>query len=58
MELGILPADCRKALETGAENKNLAEDPYERLVNAIVLRAVTDYRVGLACKIAKWKMGI
>ena len=28
-------------------NKNLAEDPYERLANAIVLQAVTDYRVAL-----------
>ena len=24
--------------------KNLAEDPYERLANAIILQAVTDYR--------------
>ena len=30
-----------------AANKNLAEDPYERLANAIVLQAVTDYRVAL-----------
>ena len=30
-----------------AANKNLAEDPYERLANAIVLQAVTDYRVSL-----------
>lgn len=28
-----------------AGNKNLAEDPYERLANAIVLQAVSDYRV-------------
>ena len=27
-----------------AGNKNLAEDPYERLANAIILQAVTDYR--------------
>ena len=25
-----------------AGNKNLAEDPYERLANAIILQAVTD----------------
>ena len=30
-----------------AGNKNLAEDPYERLANAIILQAVTDYRVVL-----------
>ena len=30
-----------------AGSKNLAEDPYERLVNAIVLQAVSDYRVAL-----------
>ena len=30
-----------------AANKNLAEDPYERLANAIVLQAVSDYRVAL-----------
>lgn len=30
-----------------AGNKNLAEDPYEKLVNAIILQAVTDYRVAL-----------
>ena len=30
-----------------AGNKNLAEDPYERLANAIVLQAVSDYRVVL-----------
>ena len=30
-----------------AGNKNLAEDPYERLANAIVLQAVSDYRVAL-----------
>lgn len=28
-------------------NKNLAEDPYERLANAIILQAVTDYRTAL-----------
>ena len=28
-----------------AGSKNLAEDPYERLANAIVLQAVSDYRV-------------
>ena len=28
-----------------AGNKNLAEDPYERLANAIILQAVADYRV-------------
>ena len=28
-------------------SKNLAEDPYERLANAIVLQAVADYRVAL-----------
>ena len=28
-------------------NKNLAEDPYERLANAIILQAVADYRVAL-----------
>ena len=27
--------------------KNLAEDPYEKLANAIVLQAVTDYRRAL-----------
>ena len=27
--------------------KNLAEDPYERLSNAIILQAVTDYRAAL-----------
>ena len=27
-----------------AVNKNLAEDPYDRLANAIILQAVTDYR--------------
>lgn len=27
-----------------AGNKNLAEDPYERLANAFILQAVTDYR--------------
>ena len=30
-----------------AANKNLAEDPYERLANAIVLQAATDYRAAL-----------
>lgn len=30
-----------------AGNKNLAEDPYERLANAIILQAVSDYRVAL-----------
>lgn len=30
-----------------AGNKNLAEDPYERLANAIILQAVIDYRVAL-----------
>ena len=30
-----------------AGSKNLAEDPYERLANAIVLQAVDDYRVAL-----------
>ena len=30
-----------------AGNKNLTEDPYERLANAIVLQAVSDYRVAL-----------
>ena len=30
-----------------AGSKNLAEDPYERLANAIVLQAVSDYRVAL-----------
>ena len=33
--------------------KNLAEDPYERLANAIILQAVTDYRAAL--KRIKWK---
>ena len=28
-------------------SKNLAEDPYVRLANAIVLQAVADYRVAL-----------
>lgn len=28
-------------------SKNLAEDPYERLANAIVLQAVSDYRSAL-----------
>ena len=27
--------------------KNLAEDPYEHLANAIILSAVSDYRVAL-----------
>ena len=30
-----------------AGNKTLAEDPYERLANAIILQAVTDYRAAL-----------
>lgn len=30
-----------------AGNKNMAEDPYERLANAIILQAVSDYRVAL-----------
>ena len=30
-----------------AGNKNLAEDPYGRLANAIILQAVADYRVAL-----------
>ena len=30
-----------------AGNKNLAEDPYERLANAIILQSVADYRVAL-----------
>ena len=30
-----------------AGTKNLAEDPYERLANAIILQAVTDYRAAL-----------
>lgn len=30
-----------------AANKNLAENPYERLANAIVLQAVADYRAAL-----------
>lgn len=30
-----------------AGNKNLAEDPYERLANAIILQAVTDYKIAL-----------
>ena len=30
-----------------AGSKNLAEDPYERLANAVVLQAVSDYRVVL-----------
>ena len=36
-----------------AGTKNLTEDPYERLANAIILQAVTDYRVAL--KRIKWK---
>lgn len=28
-------------------SKNLAEDPYERLANAIILSAVSDYRAAL-----------
>ena len=30
-----------------AGNKNLAEDPYERLANAIVIQAADDYRIAL-----------
>ncbi len=30
-----------------AANKNLAENPYERLANVIVLQAVADYRAAL-----------
>lgn len=30
-----------------AGSKNLAEDPYERLANAIILQAVTDYKTAL-----------
>ena len=30
-----------------AGNKNLAEDPYERLANAIILQVVAEYRVAL-----------
>ena len=30
-----------------AGNKNLADDPYERLANAIILQAVSDYRTAL-----------
>ena len=30
-----------------AGNKNLAEDSYERLTNAIILQAASDYRVAL-----------
>ena len=30
-----------------AGTKNLVEDPYERLANAIILQAVTDYRAAL-----------
>jgi hypothetical protein len=30
-----------------AGNKNLAEDPYERLANSIILQAVSDYRTAL-----------
>ena len=30
-----------------AGTKNLAEDPYERLANAIILQAVSDYRTAL-----------
>ena len=30
-----------------AGNKNLAEDPYERLANAIIPQAVSDYRMAL-----------
>lgn len=30
-----------------AGNKNLADDPYERLANAIILQAASDYRIVL-----------
>ncbi len=30
-----------------AANKNLSEGPYERLANAIILQAVSDYRAAL-----------
>ena len=30
-----------------AGKKNLAEDPYERLANAIVIQAADDYRIAL-----------
>lgn len=30
-----------------AKHKNPAEDPYERLANAIILQAVSDYRAAL-----------
>lgn len=30
-----------------AGSKNLAEDPYERMANAIILQAVTDYKTAL-----------
>lgn len=30
-----------------AANRNLAEGPYERLANAIILQAVSDYRAAL-----------
>ena len=30
-----------------AGNKNLAEDPYEQLANAIVIQAADDYRIAL-----------
>ena len=30
-----------------AGSKNLAEDPYERMANAIILQALTDYRAAV-----------
>ena len=40
--------DAVKAEVTAmAGNKNLAEDSYERLANAIILQAVTEYRTAL-----------
>lgn len=30
-----------------AVNKNLAENPYERLANAVILQAVADYRAAV-----------
>ena len=35
--------------------KNLAEDPYEHLANAIILSAVSDYRVALKSVIREAK---
>ena len=41
-----------------AGNRNIAEDPYERLANAIVLQAVSDYRVALKNGMQEdWKWG-